>query len=184
MPGRRDRLKLVIRSEVQPPGHCIDGVDQALLGVWEAASLDYAARYYAAEAVGKSPPKGVQAQINQQIEEKLTATGWEGSDGRFVRGKTFLRITFRHQMSLGSDFMDALIVADREGIECAVIAAAGMDFAKRITPRDFKSIVTFEKLVPYYTRALPLFPIPLSIGELRPVSSLPIEVARVINSRH
>lgn len=176
-------MKLVIRSEVQPPAYCLDGVDEALLGVWEAACLDYAARYYAAEAVGKSPPKGVQAQINEQIEKKLTSRGWEGSDGRFVRGKTFLRITFRHQMSLGSDFMDALILAKREGMECAVIAAAGMDFARRITPGDFNGIVTFEKLVPYYTRARPLFSIPFSIGELLPASSLASEVERLINSR-
>lgn len=176
-------MKLAIRSEVQPPTHCVDGLDEALLGVWEAACLDYAARYYAAEAVGKSPPRGVQAQINEQIEEKLTSRGWYGSDGRFVRGKTFLRITFRHQMSLGSDFMDALILANREGMEHAIIAAAGMDFAKRITPRDFNSIVTFEKLVPYYTRARPLFEVPLSIGELLPISSLPSEVERLINSR-
>ena len=177
-------MKLVIRSEVKPPAHCVHGLDEALLGVWEESCIDYAARYYAADAVGKSPPRGVQAHINEQIEKRLTSRGWEGSDGRFVRDKTFLRVTFRHQMSLGSDFMDALILANREGMECAVIAAAGMEFARRITPRDFNSIVTFEKLVPYYTRARPLFDIPLSIGELLPASTLPSDVERLINSRH
>jgi len=176
-------MKLVIRSEIHPPAPCLDGLNEALFGVWEGAALEYAAKYYAAEAVGKSPPKGVQAQINEQIEEKLTGRGWEGSDGRFVRGNTFLRITFRHQMSLGSDFMDALILANREGMECAVIAAAGLDFARKITPGDFNSIVTFEKLVPYYARAHSLFPIPLSIGELIPTSSLPSDIERLINSR-
>jgi hypothetical protein len=176
-------MKLSLRYQVRPPGHFLAGIQEALAGVWAESANDYAAKYWAAEAAKKAPPKGVQAQINQVIEKKLRIEGWEGTDGRFVRNNTFLRVTFRHQMSLGSDFMDALMLAQREGIECAVIAAAALDFAKKITPRDFNSIVTFEKLVPYYTRVLPLFPIPLAIGELTPASVLAPDVERLINQR-
>ena len=95
-----------------------------------------------------------------------------GDEGRFTKGQTWLRITFRHQMSLGSDFYDAIRLPKAEDIKQCVILAADDDFLKVITPRDWRSLCSFSKLSAHLAQMDGSFSPPLLIGELKPLSAL------------
>ena len=155
-----------------------------LIGVWAEASEAYCSRYWAFEASGKKLPLGVQPFLNKALDQRFHDAKWFGSDGRYTKSKTWFRVTFRHQMSLGSDFIDGLLLAEKEGIEQIVIAAPSHDFAKLITPRDANSIVTFEKLEAYFASAKQLFRINIAIARLSAASTARIEVDELIRFRH
>ena len=62
------------------------------------------------------------------------------------RNRPWLRITFRHQMSLGSDVVDALKVCRKGGMTEAAILAASDQFLDVISPNDARALVSYEKL--------------------------------------
>ena len=79
-------------------------------------------------------------------------------------------------MSIGSDFLDALKVCKKQGMELAVIIAANRETLDVITPNDAAALVSFEKL-----RSLALdldgaMDIPLLIGELTPMTFAPSDI--------
>jgi hypothetical protein len=154
-----------------------------LSGVWKSAATEFYARFVALSAHGKNPPLGMQPVINSQLNEMMVAKGWQGSSGRFIKDNVWLRITFRHQLSLGSDFMDALLVAHREQMQALVIAAPSIEFAQLITPRDFKAITTFDKLETYFNRAQDLYQVPLAIGRLEPDERLDSAIEQLLQAR-
>lgn len=166
-------------------------VDDSLLGdisssisdVWRLSATDYYARHTAAVALKKKVPLGMQKSINQNLNFELPRAGWDGKEGRFWKDNVWLRITFRHGMSIGSDFMDGLLLAYREGVKVAVIAAPSLAFAKLVTPNDGASLVTFEKLEEYFSRAHPLFQIPLVIGKLSEGGNLERDIQRFLDLR-
>ena len=155
-----------------------------LKGSWSAACEAYAAKYWACEALGKKPPMGVQPFLNSVLDERFKEAGWVGGDGRYTKSDTWFRVTFRHQMSLGSDLIDGLLLAKKEGIKQIVVAAAAPDFAKIITPRDANSSVNFEKLDAYFARAKDLYTIDAAIGRLTINQNPPTEIEALILSRH
>jgi hypothetical protein len=165
------------------PEWFIENIQGDLEDIWQVAARNYVSKYEALRAHGKKPPQGAQAFINSQLESTLSDRGWEGTDGRFVKDGVWLRITFRHQMSLGSDFMDALLLAHREQLKGLVIAAPSLDFAKVITPKDANSITTYEKLEEYFARAVELFQVPIAIGRLSPIGNIENKIQEVLISR-
>ena len=76
-------------------------------------------------------------------------------------------------MSLGSDIIDALKVCRKEGMELAVILAAGTETLKTISPNDCNALVSFEKLRNEVFDLDGALDIPLVIGELIPSSTPP-----------
>lgn len=138
--------------------------------VWKESSI----RFYAAREAklnnGKSAPKGMQKFINEILDEKFYRAGWDGDSGYYFKNKTWIRITFRHQMSLGSDFINALKVCKKEGIELAVIIAANKETLKIISPNDAGAIVSYEKLLNEMMALDGVIDIPLIIGELTPLT--------------
>lgn len=145
-------------------------------GLWREAAV----RFYAARAArirrGKSAPKGMQAELNRLISEKFEESGWLGRDGRFVKGTTWVRVTFRHQMSLGSDFIDAAKVCRREGCTQVAILAGDADWLQLVSPNDCKALVSFEKLRIAAAELQGVLEIPLYVGSLRGGSSLPADI--------
>ncbi len=103
--------------------------------------------------------------------ERFNYHGWDGDFGYFIKEKTWIRVTFRHQMSLGSDILDALKVCKKEGIEQAVILAANRKTLNIISPNDAAAIVSFEKLEKEILSLYGALDIPLLIGELTPLTS-------------
>lgn len=139
--------------------------------VWAESSVEFYAERDAKIRFGKRAPKGMQKTLNAVIDGKLHAAGWEGGSGYYVKGRTWARITFRHQMSIGSDFLDALKVCKKQGIELAIILAANLETLRIITPNDAAAIVSFEKLQAQVIDLDGALDIPLVIGELTPLTS-------------
>jgi hypothetical protein len=57
-----------------------------------------------------------------------------------------VRVTFRHQMSLGSDIIDAIRAHHRAGMELVAIMAASRAFLNVISPNDAAVLTSYEKL--------------------------------------
>ena len=144
----------------------------AIIGsnVWADASVDFYAKRNAKVKAGKRAPKGMQQTLNSILETRFKEAEWEGDSGYYVKGETWIRITFRHQMSLGSDIIDALKVCKKEGIKLAIIIAANKNTLDVISPNDAAGIVSFEKLEREILSLDGVIDIPLLIGELTPSS--------------
>ena len=139
--------------------------------VWKEASVSFAAEREAKMKSGQTAPKGMQRYLNEVIAKRFTSNGWTGEAGYFFKGKTWVRITFRHQMSLGSDILDAIKVCKKEGMQQAVILATNRKTLNLISPNDAAALVSFEKLEREILSLNGALDIPLLYGELTPISS-------------
>lgn len=164
------------------PTHDWTDVAQILLGSWAEAATEFYAERGARVAAGKKAPKGVQPFLNTVLVRRFVEAGWDGFDGRFWTDDRWVRITFRHQMSLGSDFTDALKVSRRSGFEEVLIVAATREFLRIISPNDAAALTSHEKV---WAEALDLdgcLDIPLLVGSVEASSSLPVEVAQLVHA--
>lgn len=147
-----------------------EAIDIISKNVWRDASIRFFALRDSKSKSGKSAPKGMQRFLNEIMAQRFTEKGWEGDAGYFFKGKTWIRITFRHQMSLGSDIIDAIKVCKKEGFELAMILAANRQTLNIISPNDAAALVSFEKLQKEIVDLDGAIDIPLLIGELAPVT--------------
>ncbi|MCC6108100.1 MAG: hypothetical protein LIV26_10140 [Atopobium sp.] len=141
--------------------------------VWRDACVRFYAERDAKLRAGKHAPKGMQGTLNKVLEERFLRKGWHGDSGCFYKEHTWIRITFRHQMSLGSDFLDAMKVCKKEGMELAIILAADASTLRLMTPNDAAALISFEKLNSEMLSLDGVTDIPLLIGELIPNSKVP-----------
>ncbi len=139
--------------------------------VWASASVDFYAKREALVHAGKHAPKGMQQTLNAIIDKKFSDNCWEGDSGYYVKNATWIRVTFRHQMSLGSDIVDALKVCKKEGIELAIIMAANRETLNVVSPNDASALISFEKLHREILSLNGALNIPLLIGEMTPKSA-------------
>lgn len=139
--------------------------------IWRDASIRFYAARDAKVRAGRSAPKGMQRYLNEVLTERFQDNGWDGDSGYFFKENTWVRITFRHQMSLGSDFLDALKVCKKEGMELAIILAANRQTLKLVSPNDASAMISFEKLQNEMMSLDGAMDIPLIIGELTPLTS-------------
>jgi len=157
---------------------------QLLDGIWREATNEYVAIRESRLQQGLREPKGFQAHLNRIIIDRFNEAGWDGEGGRFVKGATWIRITFRHQMSVGSDFLDALRVVRREDVQFAAICAAPLEILRVISPNDAAALTSFEKLNMLAASLDGVFDIPLVLGALVPQSSITSEVfEKLLSSR-
>ena len=145
---------------------------ELLDGVWREAALEFHAIRELRLQNGGPEPKGVQKFLNKAIEGRFSEAGWEGSDGRFRRDDTWIRVTFRHQMSLGSDFLDAFWLSKKEGVSQCLILAAPLEFLRIITPNDADALVSFEKVMQKVALLNGIYDVPLILGSLSPYSAV------------
>lgn len=146
-------------------------------GVWRDAAIAFYAQRSARIKRGLSAPKGIQAELNRTIESRFKAAGWDAMDGRFLKDSTWVRVTFRHQMSLGSDILDAARLHVKDGLAQVAILAAEGSFLRIITPNDAAVLVSFEKLKVAVAELDGVIQVPLMIGALSPISDLPADIA-------
>jgi hypothetical protein len=157
---------------------------QLIDGIWREATNEYVAIRESRMQQGLREPKGFQSHLNRIIDYRFNDAGWDGEGGRFVNGDTWIRITFRHQMSIGSDFLDALRVVRREGVQFAAICAAPLEILRVISPNDAAALTSFEKLNLLAASLDDVFDIPLVLGALVPQSSITSEVIeKLLSSR-
>ena len=147
-----------------------EAIDIISKDVWRDASIRFFALRDSKSKSGKSAPKGMQRFLNEIMAQRFIDKGWEGESGYFFKGKTWIRITFRHQMSLGSDIIDAIKVCKKEGMDLAMILAANRPTLNLISPNDASALVSFEKLQKEIVDLDGAIDIPLLIGELTPLT--------------
>lgn len=145
----------------------------AIIGddVWKEASIRFFAVRDAKIRAGQSAPKGMQKYLNEVLYEKFVGNGWEGEAGYYFKNETWIRITFRHQMSLGSDIVDAIKVCKIEKMKIALILAASRKTLTVISPNDAAALVSFEKLQNEIISLNGAIDIPLVYGELTTMTS-------------
>ena len=136
--------------------------------VWSEASTVFYAERDAKLRLGKRAAKGMQATLNKLLVQKFSSNGWYAEAGYFIKENTWVRVTFRHQMSLGSDIVDAQKVCARSGIKLAMILAADRETLKIISPNDAAALVSFEKLEREILDLDGVLSIPLVYGKLVP----------------
>lgn len=153
---------------------------QSLEGVWRESANIFSLETKLSLKQSRRCPLGMQSIINQVMSQKLEKEGWAGVDGRFSKNRTWVRVTFRHQMSLGSDFLDAIRLAKAEDYEQCIVVAADDEFLRVITPRDWRSLCSFPKLSAQLAQLEGYFEAPLLIGELTPVSPLNREIQQLV----
>lgn len=159
----------------------MDTVVSPLRGSWAEAATLYAADRSAKLGAGKRPPIGVQPHLNKVLSERYREAGWDGHGQRFLKEGVWLRVTFRHQMSIGSDILDALKVLAKGHAQVAIIAAATTEFVRVISPNDVNVLTSFEKLVAEVRDLDGAVSAPVLIGRLRPLSNLPPATASVVH---
>lgn len=157
---------------VAPPSAEAEEALGLLNGVWAIAAERFAVQIEINRLANKPPPRGVQKFINSVIDKRFKAGRWQGEDSRFRKGGTWFRVTFRHQMSLGSDLLEAVRLPKAEAVTQCVILAASDDFLRVITPGDWRVLSSYPKLSIEVGRLLDVFEPPLLIGELSPASPL------------
>jgi len=157
--------------KTQPTKETTEALNLLKDDVWKEASVLFAAEREAKLMSGQTAPKGMQRYLNEVITRRFSSNGWFGDAGYFFKERTWVRITFRHQMSLGSDILDALKVCKIEGMQQAVILAANKKTLDLISPNDAGAIVSFEKLEKEIMSLNGALDIPLLYGELTPISS-------------
>jgi hypothetical protein len=149
-------------------------------GLWGEAAESYAAEFMGKRAVGKPTPRGIQKFLNSSIELKLSELGWSGVDGRFHKGLEWMRVSFRHYTTIGSDILDAARMARVEGFERVTLIAASSDFMSIISPADAKSLCTSEGYRIQTTLNDFIIDFPMAIGTLEPTSTLDEQVASIV----
>ncbi len=123
----------------------IKSIPLALIGVWETAMAQFEASNYVKVTHGKKPALGIQGQLNDAIDFGFNAQGWSGGDGRYAKGRTWVRVSFRHSMSLGSDFLDAQRQIILEDFEQVALIYAHQHLLKQISQKDGGSLCSFER---------------------------------------
>jgi hypothetical protein len=143
-----------------------------LNGIWSEAATRFAAIRSVQESKGKITSFGIQKHINQIIDERFPANEWEGSKSRYRKGDTWVRITFRHQMSVGAELFDVIKMTGKEKVKQTLLLAASDDFLKVISPRDAGSLSSFDKLAQEMSYMRGTTEVPLILGCLKPISAL------------
>jgi hypothetical protein len=120
-------------------------VQDCLNGAWDLAAAAFEASNLSKVARGKKPSSGMQAYLTDAIDEGFQSLGWTGEDGRYSKNKSWVRVSFRHSMSLGSDFFDAQKQLKLEKYDQVALVYAHQVLLKRISPKDGGSLCSFER---------------------------------------
>lgn len=164
------------------PSETLRSVNPRLLGLWSATADEFYADVVACRNLRRSEPKGMQKALNEGIATRMGSDDWIGSEGRFVKAQTWVRFTFRHQMSLGSDFLDALRVHRLEALEECAIVTAPRSMLQVISPGDANVLCSYEKLTVLCQQLVGALDIPLFLGRLEARSEVPRDVLSVLRA--
>jgi hypothetical protein len=165
------------------PSHELRSIPAIIKGSWQCAVVEFVAAHRAKRALGKVGPKGIQRFLNRELNQRFTDAGWTVNDGRYVCESTLVRVTFRHQMSIGSDIVDAIRAVGREKITQVAILAASRSFLRDISPNDAAALASFEKIRTEVQSLNNCVTLPLLLGVLEPGAELPSELGRVVKER-
>lgn len=153
---------------------------ELLSGVWREACGHFAVATATKLAKGKKGPMGIQQFLNDVIDERFLSSGWEGKNAKFRKNDTWVSISFRHQMSLGSDLYNALWLWKRGNVKQILLLAGTLDFLRVVTPLDATSLASFERFAAAMSQMTGAFEPPMIVGALEPDSRLDKKVAELV----
>lgn len=149
-------------------------------GIWSEACGRFVALRAVQRQAGEVKLFGIQKCINQVLDERFSEAGWVGAESRYRKNSTWVRFTFRHQMSLGSEILDSIKVANKENIEQCFLISAPNEFLQVISPRDAGSLTSYEKIVNELATLKDAIKVPLILGALVPVSALAEQIRQEV----
>jgi hypothetical protein len=142
-------------------------------GSWGQAIAEFNAANSVRRSQGVKEALGMQSSLNNVLGDVMSRAGWAGSDGRFSEGESWIRFSFRHSMSQGSDFFDAQKQLHGEGFNCVGLIYAPNQILTRISPRDGNSLCSFERASLEMREMEEMFPhLPIWLGRLTPTDYL------------
>jgi hypothetical protein len=141
-------------------------VKSILDGAWGSAVDLFSARNHVREQQKRNPKVGKQSDLNEVLEARFEQNLWHGSDGRFYKDSIWIRFSFRHSMSLGSDFLEAYRVHKLEGFQVVCLMYADENLLQKIWPSGGQALCSYEKSVDYCSQLNTVLNMPLVIGRL------------------
>lgn len=154
----------------------LEAADIVASDAWADAAVKFHVERLRLRKQGKPAPKGVQKFLNAELKPRFLARGWTWDDGRCKKGDAWVRITFRHQMSLEADLYDALKASKDDGCQQVAILAGDKDFLRLVTPNDASALCSFQKFEHELFGSKAMIGVPLFLGKLTAQSSPPEDV--------
>lgn len=174
------RAELYIPDWVSVSTVDLASINRVLEGAWSDAAAAYAAEWTAQRTVRRRGPVGAQRYLNAVLDDRFQHSGWTAYASTFTRGDLWFRVTFRHQMSAGANFLDALKAVKKYEFRAAVIGAATRAFLEDISPADAPALTSFEKLRAEVEDLRGVWSAPVLLAALHPCSALPPKTSEVI----
>jgi hypothetical protein len=153
-------------NEVALASRYLSEIKSILDGAWSTASDLFSARNHARTEQNRTPRVGKQSDLNEVLQARFEENLWHGSDGRFFKDSNWIRFSFRHSMSLGSDFLEAFRVHKLEGYQVVCLMYADEILLKKIWPSGGQALCSFEKSSAYWSQLNSILDMPLVIGRL------------------
>jgi hypothetical protein len=141
-------------------------VKTILDGAWSSASDLFSARNHVRKEQNRTLKVGKQSDLNDVLQARFEENLWRGSDGRFFKDSIWIRFSFRHSMSLGSDFLEAFRVHKIEGFQVMCLMYADENLLEKIWPSGGQALCSFEKSSAYWSQLNSVLDMPLVIGRL------------------
>lgn len=126
---------------------CLEKANLDLQGIWSETAEAYFLKLIGNRSHQKKTSKGMQSFLNACIEERLVSRGWVDNYGWFRHGNFVLRISFRHKMSMGSDFFDAVRLLNSEGVENVLLVYLAKDDYEVVNSDEQSTLCSFEQAV-------------------------------------
>lgn len=162
------KLKIEFQSSSSLIGEApiLSEVKKIVAGAWLSASDSFEASNDARKEHKKPPKVGKQAYLNKELESRFCDGGWQGLNGRFFKENTWIRFSFRHSMSLGSDFLEAFRVYKLEQFQTVCLMYADEELLREIWPSGGQALCSFEKANAYWAQLHTVIDMPLAIARL------------------
>lgn len=149
--------------------------------LWAQAADAWKRTRDGAQKAGKIPPQGIQSTLNELVDDAMEKNGWEVEGGRCWKDGTWVRVTFRHVMSLGSDLVDAMVAHSKRGATQTCLIAANGSFLRQISPNEVNSLCSYEKFRELLFDLKGAVNFPLVLGKLIPSNPLPADLQAAVD---
>lgn len=161
----------------------INQLNLEIFDAWQIACQAYFSTLLANRSLSRKTSKGLQRLLNESINQLMDTAGWQGGNGRWRKESIVVRFSFRHKMSLGSDFFDALRLCSEENLSNYFLVYASTDALKVINPDEVNTLCSSEAAEELFTISQKVLNIPVKVVKLSVGGDLPSRVHNEIYAR-
>ena len=112
---------------VEPTIELMEAISLMGDNVIERAFSEYDQESEMRKAEGKGPRPGKQSCVNKVLKEKFQNAGWDCGSSYFKKNGTWIRVSFRHYQTIGSDILEAMHQCINCDAKLAVIAVGNQE---------------------------------------------------------